>query len=211
MATIKTIFWDIGGVLLTNGWGEVQRKRVLTSFGIEDAEFEEFEDLHHKYNDPWESGHTTVEHYLEQTLFYKPRNFSFEAMMAAMQAESKVLHEGSFGVLSSLSASKRYGLATLNNESRELNDYRVTTFQLARYFDFFISSGYVGLMKPDMKIFRMALDIAQRNPEETVFIDDRAPNAAVAAAVGINAIHFESPAQLRVELRKFGIEVEAAN
>lgn len=211
MATIKTIFWDIGGVLLTNGWGEGQRKHVLTGFGIEGAEREEFEQLHHKYNDPWESGHTTVEYYLEQTLFYKPRNFTFDALVAAMKQESKVLHEGSFRVLSSLRASNQYGLATLNNESRELNDHRVATFQLGNYFDFFISSGYVGLMKPDAKIFRMALEVAQRNPEETVFIDDRAANAAVAAAVGINAIHFESPEQLLAELKKFGVDAEAAN
>ncbi len=101
---------------------------------------------------------------------------------------------------------KRIKLATLNNESRELNDHRLHAFRLRPYFNYFICSGYVHEMKPNSAIYRSAIDISGFPPEQSLFIDDKAENCAAAMALGMQAIRFESPAQLRSELAQRGIE-----
>jgi putative hydrolase of the HAD superfamily len=99
----------------------------------------------------------------------------------------------------------QFRLATLNNESRELNDFRVQAFGLRDYFDFFICSGYAGEMKPGRAIYRTALEVSGAPAAETLFIDDKQENCEVARALGMQAIHFTSPAALRSSLTEFGI------
>ena len=80
-------------------------------------------------------------------------------------------------------------MVAVSNEGRELNDYRIRTFKLDGVIDFFVTSCYVGLRKPDPAIFRMAADLAQAPPSQTVYLDDREPLAEVAAGLGMRAIH----------------------
>jgi putative hydrolase of the HAD superfamily len=105
-----------------------------------------------------------------------------------------------------VAASGNYFLAALNNESRELNDYRIRTFELPKYFNVFCSSCYLGLMKPDPEIYLAALNITQKEPSECVFIDDRAQNAESARKCGMHAIHYKDPGQLTEELKNLGIK-----
>ncbi|HWB96600.1 MAG TPA: HAD-IA family hydrolase, partial [Bryobacteraceae bacterium] len=99
----------------------------------------------------------------------------------------------------------KYLLATLNNESVELNRYRIDLFGLRRWFTVFFSSCYLGVRKPDEKIYRLAIDLTQRDPAECVLIDDRALNVESAERAGLAAIRFESAAQLRAELSRRGL------
>jgi putative hydrolase of the HAD superfamily len=205
MNEISTILWDIGGVLLTNGWDHCGRADLLTRFNVDEAEFEE---RHPDANDDWEKGLITVEDYLQRTVFWKPRNFTAEEFFEAMKAESRVLDDSALGILENLATSVDVDLGMLNNESRELNDYRIETFGLRGYFDFFFSSCYVGLRKPGVEIYRLALDVLQCEPEETLFIDDRAGNVEAAASLGIHAIRYQGSAKLERELAALGIEAE---
>jgi putative hydrolase of the HAD superfamily len=109
-------------------------------------------------------------------------------------------------ILQELAASDELELAMLNNESRELNDYRIERFELGRYFDVFLSSCYLGLRKPDAKIFDVALDVLQRDPEEVVFIDDRAQNCEAAQALGIHAIRYQDETQCVQALERLGLD-----
>jgi len=205
MTEIKSIFFDIGGVLLTNGWDETQRARVLPRFGLD---VNEYNARHHEANESWERGLITVHEYFEKTTFYQPRSFSFSDIWAAVKAESKVLYPGSFAILQELAATGRYRLSTLNNESRELNDYRITAFGLKGFFTTFICSGYVNEMKPHAGIYRSALEITQAVPEQSVFIDDRENNVQAARDVGMHGITFNEPQQLRAELKKLGVVLD---
>jgi putative hydrolase of the HAD superfamily len=205
MSDISTILWDVGGVLLTNGWDHKERAAVMAHFNIDLASFEE---RHPEPNDIWEKGFITVEDYLQRTIFWEPRSFTPSDVLAAMKAESKLLPDSGIGVLESLAASGQVDLGMLNNEARELNDYRVEEFGFRGYFDFFFSSCYVGLRKPGIQIFKLALDVLQCEPSEIIFIDDRAGNAEAAASLGINAIRYEGSAHLTGRLRELGIEVE---
>jgi putative hydrolase of the HAD superfamily len=203
---IKTIFWDIGGVLLTNGWDSKQRARILTALGVN---LTAYEAVHDEANYYWERGLMTAQDFFAQTVIETnpDLNLTFEQLWPLVCSESKVLHQGSFDILAALKKSGQYRLATINNESKELNAYRLDTFQLRPYFNYFICSGYVHEMKPLPDIYRAAIDISGLPPETALFIDDKQENCEAARAFGMNAIHFESPAQLRASLTQHGIAV----
>jgi putative hydrolase of the HAD superfamily len=205
MTEIKTIFFDLGGVLLTNGWDPRQRADVLPRFGLEPVEYNA---RHYEANESWERGLSTAREYFDRTVFYEPRSFSFDDLWTAVKAESKVLHPECFEIAAQLAASGRYQLCTLNNESRELNDHRIQAFCLKKYFTVFISSGYVNEMKPHRNIYRSALEITQADPLKSVFIDDREGNIVAAQEMGMHGITFTDPKQLRAELAKLGVTLE---
>jgi FMN phosphatase YigB (HAD superfamily) len=199
---IETIFWDIGGVLLTNGWDKDQRADVLGRLGVD---LEDYEARHDEANFYWERGLSTAERFFNQTVFTEPRSFTFEELWRQVCAESKILHPDCFDILGALAVDKRVKVATLNNESRELNDHRMHAFRMRPYFDYFICSGYVHEMKPTPAIYRSAIEISGSPPEHSLFIDDKAENCEAAIALGMQAIHFESPVQLKDSLAQLGI------
>jgi putative hydrolase of the HAD superfamily len=202
MAEISTLLWDVGGVLLTNGWDRAERAAVLEQFALDGVAFEQ---RHEHANDAWEKGLMTAEQYLLQTVFYEPRPFTPAAFLQAMKERSALLSYGAIRILQELAASEEVELAILNNESRELNDYRIERFEFGRYFDVFLSSCYLGLRKPDSKIFELALDVLQRDPEEVAFIDDRPGNCAAAEALGIHAIQYQDESQCAHALERLGL------
>jgi len=202
---ISTIFWDLGGVLLTNGWDPSQRSCVLSSFGVN---LDAYEAVHDSVNYFWERGLASAEDFFRETvLLPNPQlHLTFSQLWPLVCAESKVLHPDCFDILAALQAAGRYRLATLNNESRELNAYRLDAFDLGRYFSYFLCSGYLHEMKPAPGFFRYAIEISGRPPSSSLFIDDRPENCAAARALGMQAIVFESPAQLTRELGTLGIQ-----
>jgi putative hydrolase of the HAD superfamily len=203
MAEISTILWDVGGVLLTNGWDHVERAAVLRQFGLDSPSFES---RHKLLNDPWEKGLITAQQYLQQTVFYEPRPFTPAAFLQAMKERSVLLPGGAMRILQELAASEEVELAMFNNEARELNDYRIEGFALGRYFDVFLSSCYVGWRKPDAKFFALALDVLQRDAEEVAFIDDRQENCEAAHSLGIHAIRYQDEAQCVQALERLGLD-----
>jgi putative hydrolase of the HAD superfamily len=207
MTEISTILWDVGGVLLTNGWDHAGREEVLSRFSLDPAEFET---RHPEANDAWEKGLISVDEYLQQTVFWKPRHFTPEEFFEAMKAESQVLEDTALPILENIAMSQDVDLGMLNNEARELNDYRIETYGLRGFFDFFFSSCYVGCRKPTPQIYRLALEVLQCDPEEVIFIDDRPPNVEAAASLGIHAIRYKGPEQLERELASLGIAAEVA-
>ncbi|WP_158748639.1 HAD family phosphatase [Acidobacterium sp. S8] len=204
MTTITTILWDVGGVLLTNGWDHKERAAVLSRFGVD---HDAFEQRHPEANDSWEKGLLTIEEYLEKTVFYNPRSFSAGDFIEAMKEESKLLDDSALGIVGSLAPSDSLVLGMLNNEARELNDYRIAQFKLRDYFKIFLSSCYVGLRKPDECIFELALDVLQCDAQEIAFVDDRAGNVEAANAVGMRGIQYMGSEQLKGELERLGVSV----
>ncbi|MGB9031640.1 MAG: HAD-IA family hydrolase [Acidobacteriaceae bacterium] len=202
MDGISTILWDVGGVLLTNGWDRQQRDAVLTLFGLDEADFER---RHAEVDQAWEKDEIGADEYLRHTVFFEPRNFTQAQFLDAMRAESALLADSAMGILREVSASEEYVLATVNNESRVMNEYRLTKFNLLDEFDAFFSSCYLGLRKPDRKIYQVALDVLQRDPERVVFIDDRAENVAAAASLGIHGVRYEGSEMLASELVRLGV------
>jgi HAD superfamily hydrolase (TIGR01509 family) len=199
---IETVFFDIGGVLLSNGWDETQRATVLPKF---DVFLDGYETRHAAANYCWERGLENARWFFDQTVFYEPRKFTFDDLWPEVEGQSSMMFPGTYDVIRRLRTQKKYKVATLNNESRELNDFRIQKFDLRSYFDFFICSGYVGEMKPHPDIYRTALEVSATPAGQTVFIDDKPENCAAARALGMNAILFSSPQQLCSALTEFGI------
>jgi FMN phosphatase YigB (HAD superfamily) len=199
---IKTIFWDIGGVLLTNGWDKTERMEVLTRLGVDLADYES---RHEEANYFWERGLSTAEHFFNLTVLNQNPNLTFGELWPQVCAESKILHPENLDILGKLGTSRRYRLATLNNESRELNEHRLDAFRLRPFFDYFICSGYVHEMKPHPAIYRAAIEISGHVAESALFIDDNVENCIAARSHGMRAIRFESPTQLRDELAQLGL------
>lgn len=197
MFPFDVILFDVGGVLLTNGWDHCERAHVLESFHVDVAEFEA---RHPKSYSAWEIGAISVQSYLDATIFYEPRSFSQDEFFAAICSQSKILPDGALGILGELAASNQCLLGALNNEARETNDYRFDRFGLRHLLKVALSSCYLGLRKPDAVIYKTALDILGRSAERILFIDDRAGNVTAAQDQGMKAIQFEGAEALRREL-----------
>ena len=196
---VRALFWDIGGVLLSNGWDRDQRRVVVTQFGLDQGDFQE----RHKLIVPeLEMGRLTLNDYLDQTVFMHPQSFSTEQFMAAMEDQS-VPNEDVLALLQSLSG--KWRMYALNNESRELNAYRRRAFGLDDALLAFFTSCYLGLSKPGPAIYRLALDLAGVQPTQALMIDDRLQNVEAARNVGMQAIHFQGAGQLQAELEALGV------
>ncbi len=206
-SSIRTVFWDVGGVILTNGWDPRQRARVLGRLGVN---LEAYEEVHDGANYYWERGLITAEDFFMQTVL-RPNahlNLTFDQLWPQVCAESRVLHPGCLDILAEMKGLRKLRLATLNNESRELNEHRLNAFKLRTLFDYFICSGYLHEMKPAPGIFKSAIEISGFDAETALFIDDKAQNCDAAAAQGMQTIIFQSPAQLRNALQDHGIHMQ---
>lgn len=181
---ITTLFIDIGGVLLTNGWDRAARARAVEHFRL-DAE--ETAERHHLTFDTYEEGKLTLEEYLQRVVFYRKRNFSVADFRKFMFAQSKPLPD-MIQYICELKAKHGLKVAVVSNEGRELNAHRIRKFKLDRFVDFFISSCYVHFRKPDADIYRAALDIAQVSTRHVLYLEDREMFVQIARGLGIRAI-----------------------
>ena len=181
---ITCLFLDIGGVLLTNGWDHHARKRAATNFKLELAEME---DRHHLTFDTYEEGKLTLEEYLGRVVFYQKRPFTRAQFRHFMFAQSKPYPE-MIELVARLKVRHGLKVAVVSNEARELNEYRIRKFQLARFVDFFVSSCFVHVRKPDADIFRLALDIAQVPARQVIYIENTPMFVQIAEGLGIRSI-----------------------
>jgi putative hydrolase of the HAD superfamily len=204
MAGIEMLFWDNGGVILTNGWDRSSRRKAVDHFHLD---WEDFADRHELMLNAFETGEASLDQYLQRTVFYRPRSFTTDEFKTFMFSQSQPLPE-SLDFLAQLARTRRCSMAALNNESREINEYRITKFNLRNYFKSFFSSCYLHLRKPDAEIYRRALEITQLKPKACVMIDDRDLNLECARELGMQTIQFQNAAQLRDELARLGITAD---
>jgi putative hydrolase of the HAD superfamily len=206
LAKISALFWDVGGVLLSNAWDHEQRQQTLKQFGLNDSDEDqaEFESRHEMLVSSFERGKISLQDYLERTIFYRPRPFTLEAFTQHMFSLSQP-YPDTLRLAKELARSGKYLMSTLNNESKELNLFRIQTFGLREIFSLFVSSCFVGLRKPEEGIYRLALEITQQPPEECCFIDDRPLNLDSASKLGMHVIQMKDAEQLRRELQTLGV------
>jgi putative hydrolase of the HAD superfamily len=202
MFPFDVILFDVGGVLLTNGWDTRERALAAEHFGLNLAELEA---KHHSVAAQWERGLISRDAYLDAAVFYQSRSFTRDEFFNFVLRQSQWLPNGAIGILKQLVASNKCMVGALNNEARETNEYRLATFGLRQYFSVVLSSCYLGLRKPDVAIYERALDILVRPAERILFIDDRAENVAGALKAGMKAIQFKNETQLRGEFVSLGL------
>jgi putative hydrolase of the HAD superfamily len=196
------ILFDVGGVLLTNGWDLCERAATIEHFHLDLAAFEARHLVHY---DAWERDAISLQAYLDATVFYEPRDFSRDELFAFMLTQSKLQPNGALGILREIAASDKCLLGALNNEARETNEYRFDHFGLRELFQVALSSCYLGLRKPEPAIYKRAVDILGKPAERILFIDDRAENIAGAVTAGMKAIRFEGEVKLRRIMASYGV------
>ncbi len=179
----KTVFLDVGGVLLTNGWDHTIRRKAAQQFHLN---FEEMDALHQFIFNVYEIGKITLDQYLDFVVFNQPRKFDHQQFKEFMYAQSAELPD-TLQWLIKWKKQTRHRIISINNEGKELNNYRVAKFRLRDCFDAFVSSCDVGMRKPDPGIFLMALGVAQAKAEDCIYFDDRPMVVAAAATLGIQA------------------------
>ena len=202
MSEIHAIFWDVGGVLLCNAWDHTQRKAALEHFRLDE---EEFHARHEMVVSSFERGKISLDEYLDRTVFYRNRPFTRDEFRDYMFSLSQPIPEVLM-FARALAKSGKYFMGTINNESRELNLYRIEKYGLREIFRLFVSSCFVGLRKPESGIYRLAIETTQINPEQCCFIDDRALNLECAAKLGMRTIQMQTLKQLRSEMGKLGVK-----
>ena len=198
---LKILFFDIGGVLLSNGWGHESRIEAAQKFGLN---YDELNTLHNFIFNVYEIGSISLDEYLDTVIFNHPRDFVREDFKEFMYAQSTELPD----MLAWLKEWKKdcgFRIISINNEGKEFNDYRVQKFKLHHCFDAFISSCEVKMRKPDPGIFKLAMGIAQATPSQCVYFDDRIMFANTAKKLGIRSFHhtgFESTKEILEGLKK---------
>lgn len=200
-ASITTLFLDIGGVLLTNGWDRSLRQQTAEHFGID---FEEMSNRHHITYDTYESGKSSLEDYLGKIIFYEPRAFSFADVKRYILEGARPLQD-TIDLIRKLRSVYQLKVAVVSNEGRDLAMDRIERFHLKEFVDFFIVSAFVHFRKPDLDIYRLALDVAQVNPKNVAYVEDRHLLVEVASKLGIHGVLHRNEAETRRELAKLGL------
>jgi putative hydrolase of the HAD superfamily len=200
---ITTIFTDIGGVLLTNGWDRGSRRRAIDLFKLDP---EETEERHHLTFDTYEVGKITLDEYLNRVVFYKKRTFSRKAFKEFMYSQSKPFPE-MLQLMQDLKKKHGVNIAVVSNEGRELAEYRIRQFNMNRFVDFFIVSSFVHFRKPDTDIFKIALDTAQISAEQVLYLEDRAMFVQVAETLGIKGLRHIDHKTTCEKLARLGLKL----
>ena len=201
---IVALFLDIGGVLLTNGWDHIMRRRAAEAF---DLDYEEMNERHHLTFDTYEEGKLSLSAYLQRVVFYRDRPFTPKEFRSFMFDQSQP-HSDMIDLIMRLKTRYELRIGAVSNDGRELTEYRIREFELRTFIDFFVSSCFVHFRKPDEDIYRIALDIAQVPAEQVVYIEDRAMFADVAQNLGIQSIHHADYTATREALRRHGLSDE---
>ncbi len=201
---ITTLFLDLGGVLLTNGWDRHARELAAQTFQLDRKEMDE---RHHLTFDTYEVGKLTLDQYLSRVVFYEKRSFTEQQFRDFMFAQSTAFPE-MIELVRTLKAQYKLKIAVVNNEGRELNQHRIAHFKLNGFVDFFISSCFVHVRKPDEDIYRIALDIAHVPPEQVAYLDDRLMFVQIAETLGIRGIHHTGYAATTSKLASLGLKLE---
>jgi putative hydrolase of the HAD superfamily len=203
---IACLFLDVGGVLLTNGWDHHARRRAAANFKVE---WPEMEERHRLTFETYEEGKLTLEEYLGRVVFYRKRPFTKARFRRFMFEQSKAYPE-MIELFAGLKAERRLKIAVVNNEARELNDYRIRTFKLGLFVDAFVSSCFVHVRKPDADIFRLALDITQTPAGRAVYIDNTPMFVEIAEGLGIRSILHMDYKSTCARLASFGLPNQGA-
>jgi len=195
------LYSDIGGVLGTNGWDGPLRSSLCAEFNLDRDEIER---RHHLMFDSFERGSLSFEEYLTRVIFYAPRKFTLEQVREFAFQASEPWPEN-LELFRRIKMANRLGFAVISNEGQGITGHRVEKFGLRQLCDFMVISHFTGLRKPDPEIWRLALDLAQAQAFESVYVDDRELFVESARELGFTAIHHTHLKSTRAQFAQLGL------
>lgn len=194
-----TLFLDVGGVFLTNGWDHKMRERAAHQFNLDLVELDK---RHALTFDTYEIGKISLDVYLDRAIFYVPRPFSREEFKDFMFAQSQAYPE-MIQLIRDIKARYALRMVVLSNEGRELMQHRIERFKMKEFIDIFICSAFIGVRKPDLEMYHMAFDIAQVRPQEIIYIDDRSMLTEIGNQLGMQVVQHKDFKQTQNLLQNF--------
>lgn len=200
----RVLYTDIGGVLGTNGWDTGLRADIAGHFGVDLAEIEP---RHHLMFDSYERGYLSFEEYLARVFFASPRDFTIEDLREYTYNAS-VPWPDNIDFFRRVKMRNGLKVGLISNEGRGIAEHRCVKFGLRELADFLVISHFVHMRKPDHEIWKLALNLAQVQPEESIYVDDRALFVAVAADLGFTAFQHVSLADTMEQLRSLELQVD---
>jgi putative hydrolase of the HAD superfamily len=200
---ITCLFLDIGGVLLTDGWSHDAGKMAAKKFRMN---LEELNKRHTEAIDIYEVGKLTLKEFLNWVVFYEKRSFTQNQFRKFIYEHSKSYPQ-MIALIRRLKLQYGLKIVVVSNEGREFNEFRIHKFKLDEFVDYFISSCYVGLRKPDADIFRVALDIVRVHPNQVIYIDNTPMFVQIAECLGIQSILQTDYKTTFAKLASFGLKV----
>ncbi len=201
--TVKNIIFDFGGVLL-----EWHPDRVYRSYFTDEQSLQSFysetQIMHH--NRELDRGQP-FDKILKELAIQHPQHS--EALKLWKSAWHRMLGgaiEGTVEILHTLKKSD-YRLFGLTNWAAETFPYVYYNHDFFQLFEDIVVSGREGMIKPEPEIFELCVSRNQIRAEESLFIDDNLENVEVAKQLGMHAIHFKDPEQLRQSLMSMKIRL----
>lgn len=204
MRQIKTLFLDIGGVLLTNGWDTQTRAKAVEHFKLDPHQTQE---RHQMVFDTLESGKMTMDAYLDYVVFYELKSFTRDQFIRYMQEQSLPI-EGSIGFFKAIKEKYKLQVIAISNEPRELNHYRCNHYKLMELFDAVISSSFIHMRKPDASMFKLAIDISQCDVDKSLYIDDRKLFVEVIKGLGVHGVQFTNLEEVKNKIKDFDLVLD---
>ena len=203
---IEWLFIDIGGVLLSDGWGHLFRQKAASEFNID---YDEMEVRHKQAFEAYEIDKLSLAEYLKLVVFYEPRSFTpnqFGAFMFGLSTPWLDMID----LIKVVKQSNALKILVVSNEARALNAYRIKKFGLTSFVDVFLSSSFVRLRKPDPEFFRVALDLVQCPPSSVLYLENTPMFVEVAETFGINSLLHVDISSTRRKLSSFGLNTESS-
>ena len=195
--SIKAVIWDMGGVIVRTV-DHTSRDNLAAELGVtrHDLEMTVFGgEIGHQAQrgeidvpDLWEAVRRAYHLSENGVADFKKRFWAGDQVDCQLVAYIRSLR-------------KNYTSALLSNAWNDLRTVITARWKFADAFDTMIISGEEGVMKPDARIYQIALERTQTAPTEAVFIDDFAHNIEGAKALGIHGIQFINVEQTLNELK----------
>ncbi len=197
MSTISTIIFDLGGVLIDWNPRRLYRK-LLPDEAAVDAFLSDI--CTQAWNEEQDAGRSLDEATRVLSGQFPEHRELIGAYYSRWEEMLGGQIEGTVDLLEELAAAKSHQLLALTNFSNETFPVAVARYPFLSHFEDILVSGDVKLKKPDPAIFHLLLNRHQLVPGNAVFIDDALHNVKAAAGLGLHAIHFVSPEQVRQDL-----------
>lgn len=192
---VKAIIFDLGGVLFTNGTAAFV-KNIMARYGYDETEVRDV--LDGKLGSLYREAKISREEFWRRAIEALDLRETMEQLESEWVASYEII-EGTKNIIEALT--KTYKIYFLSDNVRERVEQLEQKYHFLSLFSGGIFSHEVGVRKPDPRLYRIILDLAQADPQEAIYIDDKHNFLSPAHALGITTFEFTTPDQLKKDLK----------
>ena len=189
MTRVRAVIWDFEGVLLQSDGGFKQM--LVSRLGVPPEAADRV--LHSPMTDSWDLGEISDDEFYLHILKELNLPAEMKAVLERGVVEDFFIDRALLAYIRGVHAA--FATALLTNFPARIHELISTTWRMDGAFDHIVASCDVRLLKPDPRIFRLALERLEVTAGEAIMVDDQLPNVAAARELGMAAVHFRSRAQ----------------